>query len=91
MGVALERNTRCVHLKSFHGGRHTLSKGAEGTTTTSGEEVEAKRVSESTVNSEATTQLGLACDSEKRACAPPRHETESHNAAVAIDLISDAA
>ena len=91
-GPAMRRRGQPLNLsRSFDGGKHTLSRGAEGPTTTSGEEVEAKRVSESTVNSEATTQLELAYDSEKRARAPSRHETASRDGTVAVDPISDAA
>ena len=59
--------------RSLYGGKHTLFKGARGPTgpsRTMDEDAEAKRASESTSRSEATTELGPACDDEKHLHIP---------------------
>ena len=64
--------------QSLYSGKHALFEGARGPTVTdpgpSGtvDEVRAKRtrVSQSTSRSEATTELGPACDDEKHLCVP---------------------
>ncbi|KAM5531181.1 hypothetical protein V8D89_015151 [Ganoderma adspersum] len=90
-GPSMRRRGQLLNpSRSFHGSKHTLFKGAEDPTATLGEEAEAKRVSESTANSEATAELESACDDEKHARAPSRHETMWRDAAAAVDPISDA-